>query len=203
MARHGCYNRRRRDGRQRRSRCEIRDQRCPIRSVRDARESHRVAGDHTARGLQPSIQSCAVPPERLRPQGRRVAEAGHRGHFASEQSAQMRAGEFRSARLQRVTGAALEVEQPTSFLVYCGGGSGGGSGRRHRHGEQQDRHHAEADAAQERTRIKPSWAMLATRRPLRSKMLPREKPRAPEALGLSIEYSNQSSTRKSRWNHIA
>ncbi len=111
----------------------------------------------------------------------------------------MRAGERRSTRLQRVTGAALEVEQPPAFLVH----SGDGLGRRHRRGEQQDRHHAEADAAQERTRIKPSWAMLATKRPLRSKMLPREKPRAPEALGLSIEYSNQSSTRKSRWNHIA
>ena len=111
----------------------------------------------------------------------------------------MRADELRSARLQRVTGAALEVEPLTAFLIY----SGGGIGRRHRHGEPQDRHHAQTDAAHERTRIKPSWAMLATRRPLRSKMLPREKPRAPEALGLSIEYSNQSSTRKSRWNHIA
>lgn len=47
-------------------------------------------------------------------------------------------------------------------------------------------------------RIRPSWAVLATSLPSRAKTLPRAKPRAPEALGLSVEYSNQSSTRTLR-----
>ena len=45
------------------------------------------------------------------------------------------------------------------------------------------------------TRTNPSWQVLATRRPSRAKMLPRAKARAPEALGLSVEYKSQSSTR--------
>ena len=48
------------------------------------------------------------------------------------------------------------------------------------------------------TRIKPSCAALATSRPSRANTLPRVKPRAPEALGLSIAYSSQSSTRTLR-----
>ena len=52
--------------------------------------------------------------------------------------------------------------------------------------------------ASSRTRIKPSCAALATSRPSRENTLPRVKPRAPQALGLSIEYSSQSSTRTLR-----
>ena len=48
------------------------------------------------------------------------------------------------------------------------------------------------------TRTKPSWHVLATRRPSRENTLPRAKPRAPEALGLSVEYRSQSSTRTVR-----
>ncbi len=48
------------------------------------------------------------------------------------------------------------------------------------------------------TRIKPSCEALATSRPSRANTLPRVKPRAPEALGLSMAYSSQSSTRTLR-----
>src|SRR5208282_3768594 len=37
-------------------------------------------------------------------------------------------------------------------------------------------------------RISPSCEVLATSRPSRANMLPRVNPRAPEALGLSVEY---------------
>ncbi len=47
-------------------------------------------------------------------------------------------------------------------------------------------------------RTSPSWAALATRRPSRANTLARAKPRAPEALGLSMAYSSQSSTRSGR-----
>ena len=52
-------------------------------------------------------------------------------------------------------------------------------------------------------RTRPSCAVLATSRPSRLNRLARAKPRAPEALGLSTAYSNQSSTRSGRWNHMA
>ena len=45
--------------------------------------------------------------------------------------------------------------------------------------------------------------LLATSRPSRSNTWPRASPREPCALGLSIEYSSQSSARKLRWNHSA
>ena len=48
------------------------------------------------------------------------------------------------------------------------------------------------------TRIKPSCDALATSRPSRANTLPRVKPRAPEALGLSMAYNSQSSTRTLR-----
>ena len=60
-----------------------------------------------------------------------------------------------------------------------------------------------AAALESRGRIRPSCAVLATSRPSRVKMLPRAKPRAPEALGLSTAYSSHSSARNGRWNHIA
>src|ERR1019366_4985434 len=43
-------------------------------------------------------------------------------------------------------------------------------------------------------RINPSCEVLATSRPSRANILPRENPRAAEALGLSVEYRSQSST---------
>ena len=46
--------------------------------------------------------------------------------------------------------------------------------------------------------INPSCAALDTNRPSRAKTLPRVNPRAPEALGLSIAYNSQSSTRTLR-----
>ena len=48
------------------------------------------------------------------------------------------------------------------------------------------------------TLINPSCAALATSRPSRANTLPRANPRAPEALGLSMAYSSQSSTRTLR-----
>ena len=47
-----------------------------------------------------------------------------------------------------------------------------------------------------RWRISPSWHDDATSCPARLKILPREKPRALPAQGLSIAYSNQSSARR-------
>ena len=44
----------------------------------------------------------------------------------------------------------------------------------------------------------PSCAVLAIKRPSRENTLPRVNPRAPDALGLSVEYSSQSSTRTLR-----
>src|SRR2546429_8719521 len=44
----------------------------------------------------------------------------------------------------------------------------------------------------------PSWAALATRRPSRANTLARAEARAPAALGLSMAYSSQSSTRSGR-----
>ena len=52
-------------------------------------------------------------------------------------------------------------------------------------------------------RTSPSWAVLATKRPSRLNRPARAKPRAPEALGLSVAYNSHSSTRSGRWNHIA
>src|SRR3546814_7234720 len=54
-----------------------------------------------------------------------------------------------------------------------------------------------------RTRISPSCATEATSWPWRLKMLPRAKPRALPAQGLSMEYSSQSSSFTSRWNQMA
>lgn len=58
--------------------------------------------------------------------------------------------------------------------------------------------HAHESAQAPTTRTSPSCAVLATRRPSRENTLPRPKPRAPEALGLSMAYSSQSSTRSGR-----
>jgi len=52
-----------------------------------------------------------------------------------------------------------------------------------------------------RRRNSPSCATLATSRPSRLKMLPRMKPRAPPAHGLSERNSSQSSARNGAWNH--
>ena len=49
--------------------------------------------------------------------------------------------------------------------------------------------------------MSPSCAVDATRRPARSKTLPRTRPRAPCAEGLSITCSSHSSARKGAWNH--
>src|SRR5690606_9460780 len=53
------------------------------------------------------------------------------------------------------------------------------------------------------TRIRPSCAVLATSTPSRVKNWPRARPRESCALGLSSEYSSQSSTRNGRWNQMA
>jgi DNA-binding beta-propeller fold protein YncE len=60
-----------------------------------------------------------------------------------------------------------------------------------------------ARRAQRQTRITPSCAVDATSRPSRVKNLPSARPRPPDAFGLSMTYSSQSSTRNGRWNHIA
>ncbi len=69
--------------------------------------------------------------------------------------------------------------------------------------EPADQHRGHEDDDDQRfqgvtTRISPSCAVLATSRPSRAKMLPRVNPRAPEALGLSVEYKSQSSRRALR-----
>src|SRR5471032_3036558 len=61
----------------------------------------------------------------------------------------------------------------------------------------------QAHAQSLRWRIKPSWVTEATSCPARLYTLPREKPRELPAHGLSMAYSNQSSARRSAWNHSA
>ena len=51
--------------------------------------------------------------------------------------------------------------------------------------------------------VATTGALLATKRPLRSKIWPRASPRPPWALGLSTEYSSHSSARNGRWNQSA
>ena len=53
------------------------------------------------------------------------------------------------------------------------------------------------------TRTRPSCDVDATRVPSCVKNCPRENPLAPEELGLSMEYSSQSSMRNFRWNQMA
>src|ERR1019366_1243273 len=71
-------------------------------------------------------------------------------------------------------------------------------------GEQQannaaDHQHRDQDRLhRSNMRSKPSCAVLATRRPSRVNTLPRARPRAPEALGLSVAYSSHSSSRALR-----
>src|SRR5207342_3942636 len=63
--------------------------------------------------------------------------------------------------------------------------------------------HQLASGSSGSTRIRPSWATDATSLPSRVKIWPRARPRAFCAVGLSSEYSSQSSTRNGRWNHSA
>ena len=66
---------------------------------------------------------------------------------------------------------------------------------------QQYRHQPRPCRALQRSftiRTRPSCAVLATSRPSRANTLARAKPRAPDALGLSMAYSSHSSTRSGR-----
>src|SRR5262249_30733255 len=74
------------------------------------------------------------------------------------------------------------------------------SGERH---AERDRHGPRAAHGLLHFRINPSCTVDATSRPSLVKNCPRARPRAWLADGLSTAYSNQSSMRKLRWNHIA
>ncbi len=86
------------------------------------------------------------------------------------------------------------------YHVFIGHARTARAAQRQQPADQRHDHNGNDDEAPHEvtTRISPSCAVLATSRPSRANILPRENPRAPEALGLSVEYKSQSSTRTLR-----